>query len=191
MKLTITSRFVALSTLVVAVIFLLFNTFVYLEFMNVTIQNEKEIISGKLADVVRRIGDDSLAQAVADVRRIVPDPRQMVRLLGPTGTVLTSSDPGALPAWIPGGLGARTDLGHGVLLFEHDTQRILMASSRVRLPGGFVTVEWIENVESLDHSIAFVFYLLLTGSLGGLVIAAVASYFLARYSLQPIREMIA
>jgi len=191
MKLTLSSRFMALSTLVVAVIFVLFNTFVYLEFMNVTIQNEKQVVYSKLADVQRRIQSDTVKEAVQDVKRVVPDPRQMVRLLSVTGAVLTSSLPGALPSFVPSGLGNRTDLGHGVVLFEHGDQRILLASATVRLIGGTVTVQWIENVESLDHSIAFVFYLLLTGSLGGLLLAGVASYFLARYSLRPIREMIA
>jgi len=191
MKLTITSRFVALSTLVVALIFLLFNTFVYLEFMNVTIQNEKQVVYANMEDLVRRIAPGSVQDAVQDVRHIVPDPRQTVRILSANGTVLTTSDPGVLPAWVPGGRGNRTDLGHGIVLFEHNDQRILLASSSVRLADGEITVQWIENVASLDHRIAFVFYLLLTGSLGGLVLAAVASYFLARYSLQPIREMIA
>ncbi len=191
MKLTITTRFVALSTIVVAIIFLLFNTFVYLEFMNVTIENEKQIVLSRLSDVVRRIDGSTAAQAIADVKRIVPDPHQMVRLLSPKGTVVTASDAYFLPGWIPKGLGYTTDLGHGVLLFQYETQRILMASAQLQLRGGPMTLEWLENVESLDHSIAFVFYLLLTGSIGGLVLAAVASYFLARYSLLPIREMIA
>ncbi|MCY0875541.1 MAG: HAMP domain-containing sensor histidine kinase [Firmicutes bacterium] len=191
MKLTITSRFVALSTLVVAVIFLLFNTFVYLEFMNVTIQNEKQVVYANMEDLVRRIAPGSVAQAVQDVHHIVPDPRQTVRLLRANGSVLTGSDTAPLPAWVPGGRGNRTDLGHGIVLFQHDNQRILLASAFVHLKDGAVTVQWIENVASLDHSIAFVFYLLLTGSIGGLLLAAVASYFLARYSLQPIREMIA
>lgn len=191
MKLTITSRFVALSTLVVAVIFLLFNTFVYLEFMNVTIQNEKQVVYANMEDLVRRIASGTVSAAIQDVRHIVPDPRQTVRLMSADGAVLTSSTAAPLPAWIPGGRADRTDLGHGIVLFQHDNQRILLASAYVHLRDGHVTVQWIENVAALDHSIAFVFYLLLTGSIGGLAIAAVASYFLARYSLQPIREMIA
>ncbi len=191
MKLTITTRFVALSTVVVALIFLLFNTFVYLEFMNVTIQNEKQIVLSRLSDVARRIDGSTAAQAVAAVRRIVPDPRQMVRLLSAKGAVVTATDAYFLPGWVPKGLGNTTDLGHGVLLFQYENQRILMASAELRLRGGHMTLQWLENVASLDHSIAFVFYLLLTGSIGGLALAAVASYFLARYSLLPIREMIA
>jgi len=191
MKLTITTRFVTLQTVVVAIIFLLFNTFVYLEFMNVTIENEKQIVLSRLSDVVRHIDGKTQAQAIADVRRIVPDPRQMVRLLSPSGAVVTASDAYFLPGWVPKGLGYTTDLGHGVLLFQYENQRILMASAVLQLRGGKMTLEWLENVASLDHSIAFVFYLLLTGSIGGLALAAVASYFLARYSLLPIREMIA
>lgn len=191
MKWTITWRFVALSTVVVALIFVLFNTFVYLEFMNVTIDSEKQVVAARVSDVVRRIQGDTVPTAIVAVKGVVPDIRQMVRLLSSSGAVLTSSDASFVPSWIPKGLGNRTNLGHGVILFQHEEQRILMASAYVRLRGGAVTVQWLENVESLDNSIAFVFYLLLTGSIGGLVLAALASYFLARYSLQPIREMIA
>lgn len=190
MKLTITYRFAALSTLVVALIFVLFNAFVYLEFLNVTIDNEKRIVASHVAEVVHRIAGLPEARAVADVRRIVPDAKQMVRLVNPSGTVLTSSDLTFVPSWIPQGLGSKQSLGQGVTLFEHGTDRILVASAVAHLQRGTVTVEWLENVESLDHSIAFVFYLLVTGSAGGLLLAAFASYFLARYSLQPIREMI-
>lgn len=191
MKLTITLRFTALSTLVVAAIFALFNAFVYLEFMNVTIENEKQVVLARLFEVTHLVEDTTEQAAVAAVRRVVPDPHQMVRLLAPNGQVLTSSDVAFLPSWIPQGLGRRTALGRGVTLFERGDQRILIASARVHARGGWVTVQWLDNVESLDHSIAFVFYLLMTGSIGGLVLAAVASYFLARYSLLPIREMIA
>ena len=191
MKLTISWRFSALSTLVVALIFVLFNAFVYLEFMNVTIQNEKQIILANLNDEVRRIEHKPLALAVADVKQIVPDPHQTVRLVTEQGSILTSASGPFMTPWTKGGLSLKTSLGNGVMLYQHIDQRLLVATALVHLDHGYVSLEWLENVESLDHSIAFVFYLLLTGSIGGLILAMVASYFLARYSLQPIREMIA
>ena len=191
MRLTITWRFVALSTLVVAAIFMLFNAFVFLEFENVNIQNEKQVLLGRLYDVERKLQGATLPSAVATVKRVVPGARQMVRLLGPGNRVLTTSSTEFLPAWVMQGVGQKTQLGSGVMLLEHGRQRVLQVSARVRLKDADVTLQWLENVEMLDRSIAFVFYLLLTGSLGGLLIAAVASYFLARYSLQPIRQLIA
>ena len=191
MKLTITWRFVALSTLVVAAIFAMFNAFVYLEFENVNIQNEKQILLGRLYDMERKIQGDTLSAAIATVNRAVPDPKQMVRMLGADHQVLTTTSANFLPAWLPKGQGQKIKLGSGVILYQHHEQRVLLASSSVRLRHSVVTLQWLENVELLDRSIAFVFYLLLTGSLGGLAIAAVASFFLARYSLQPIRELIA
>ena len=191
MKLTITWRFVALSTLVVAVIFAMFNAFVYLEFENVNIQNEKQVLLSRLYDMERKIQGDSLSAAVATVNRAVPDPKQMVRLLGANQQVLTATSVNFLPKWLPQGQGQKVQLGNSVFLYQQHEQRVLLASASVRLQHSVVTLQWLENVELLDRSIAFVFYLLLTGSLGGLAIAAVASYFLARYSLQPIRELIA
>lgn len=191
MKLTITWRFVALSTLVVAGIFVMFNSFVYLEFENVNIQNEKQVLLSRLYDVERKISDASLPSAVSIVKQVVPGPRQMVRLLGANNKVLTASSVNFLPAWVPQGLGQKKQLGSGVMLYQHNHQRVLLVSAEVHVHHATVTLQWLENVEMLDRSIAFVFYLLLTGSLGGLLIAAVASYFLARYSLQPIRELIA
>lgn len=191
MKLTITTRFVALSTLVVAIIFFLFNAFVYLEFMNVTIDNERQIVVTRLADLDRRMDEGTLAHAVEEVRQIVPDPRQMVRLLTPNGKVVTSTATYFPKQWVPSGLAASQMLGHGVVLYDYKNHRILVASVLIHVKDGNVTLQWLENVASLDHSIAFVFYLLLTGSIGGLALAAVSSYFLARYSLLPIREMIA
>ncbi len=191
MKLTITWRFSALSTLVVALIFVLFNAFVYLEFMNVTIQNEKQIILANLDDEARRIEHKTLSAAVADVKQIVPDPHQMIRLVTDSGATLTSTSGPSMTPWVNGGLSLQTSLGSGVILYQHIDQRLLVATARVHLDRGWVSLQWLENVESLDHSIAFVFYLLLTGSIGGLLLALIASYFLARYSLQPIREMIA
>ncbi len=191
MKLTITWRFSALSTLVVALIFVLFNAFVYLEFMNVTIQNEKQIILANLDDEARRIEYKTLSAAVADVEQIVPDPHQMIRLVTDGGVTLTSASGPSMTPWVNGGLSLQTSLGSGVMLYQHIDQRLLVATARVHLDRGWVSLQWLENVESLDHSIAFVFYLLLTGSIGGLLLALISSYFLARYSLQPIREMIA
>lgn len=191
MKLTITWRFSALSTLVVALIFVLFNAFVYLEFMNVTIQNEKQIILANLDDEARRIEHKPLSAAVADVKQIVPDPHQMIRLVTDGGATLTSASGPFMTPWVKGGLSLQTSLGSGVMLYQHIDQRLLVATARVHLDRGWVSLQWLENVESLDHSIAFVFYLLLTGSIGGLLLALISSYFLARYSLQPIREMIA
>ena len=191
MKLTITWRFVALSTLVVAAIFAMFNAFVYLEFENVNIQNEKQVLLSRLYDMERKIQGDSLSVAVATVNHAVPDPKQMVRLLGANQQVLTATSVNFLPKWLPQGQGQKVQLGNSVFLYQQHEQRVLLASASVRLRHTVVTLQWLENVELLDRSIAFVFYLLLTGSLGGLAIAAVASYFLARYSLQPIRELIA
>ncbi len=191
MKLTITTRFVALSTMVVAFIFFLFNAFVYLEFMNVTIDNERQIVVSRLADLVRRMDKGTVSQAVTEVQHIVPDPRQMVRLLAPNGKVLAVATTQFRDRWVPSGFHASQMLGHGVMLYDEENHRILVASVSLHLKDGRVTLQWLENVASLDHSIAFVFYLLLTGSIGGLVLAAFGSYFLARYSLLPIREMIA
>ncbi len=191
MKLTISWRFAALSTLVVAIIFVLFNAFVYFQFLNVTIQNEKQVILLNLDDEVRRIANQPLSQIVADIRQIVPDPHQMVRVLNEKGHVLTSTTQPASAPWTFGGLRLETSIGNGVMFYQYIDQRLLIASKHVPTPQGIVTVQWLENVESLDHSIAFVFTLLLTGSIGGLFLALIASYFLARYSLQPIRAMIA
>ncbi|PWI58058.1 sensor histidine kinase [Sulfoacidibacillus thermotolerans] len=191
MKLTITARFVALSTLVVAIIFFLFNAFVYLEFMNVTIENEKQIVVARLSDLVRRLDEGTVEEAIMRVKQIVPDPRQMVRVLGPHGQVMTASSTYFRAQWIPTQFDASQTLGPGVTLYDYENHRILVASVYLHLKNGDVTLQWLENVASLDHSIAFVFYLLLTGSIGGLALAAVSSYFLARYSLLPIREMIA
>ncbi len=191
MRLTITWRFVALSTLVVAAIFALFNAFVFLEFENVNIQNEKQLLLGHLYEVEHRLQNTTLSKAVAAVQREQPGSRQMVRLLGPGNRVLATSSPRILPAWVTAGEGQKTQLGSGVMLLERGRARMLLVSGALRLKRTTVTLQWLENVELLDRSIAFVFYLLITGSMGGLLLAAVASYFLARYSLQPIRQLIA
>ncbi len=191
MKLTISMRFVALSTLVVAIIFALFNAFVYFEFMNVTIEREEQVLSARSADMARRMQGDTLAAALAQLRATEPDPREMIRLATVQGHVRGASAVQFSPSWIPESNWRHTEISGGVALYRRQHERILVVNTDIHLKNGVYRLQWLENVAVLDHSTAIVFYLLLTGSIGGLVLAAVASYFLARYSLLPIREMIA
>jgi len=180
-------RMALLTTLVLVIILVAFNSFVYLVFMQTTIQTERANLTTEVVQLKDRWreGNTTVTTAKQNLTQTIGK-RQMVRFVTDNGTELFRVSNNFRTFWFPKNI--QSTISGGVYLI--DDEHILVVQKAAVLQNQSGMIQIVENVQDLDRSIGFVFGLLVTGSVGALLLTVAGGYWLSERWLRPVREII-
>jgi two-component system sensor histidine kinase ArlS len=176
-------------TCIILVILIITHSFVFVTFSKMAIAYQEDLLVvriDQLIDDIRKNPKMTIQTWQSELER-----NQYIRIIDRNGRIIFEKGVRFPKEWVRPELAQTADepLSYGKFDYKVPGAHIIFA--RKTIPGQvfgeqMLTFELYENADSVDKLISFIRNLLLIGSLGGIIIAAFASYLTAKITIRPI-----